>query len=159
MVKNLKFRETMRTLGLRTYENCSERSIVRNLFDVYQSIGSKARSKDANTSQGVLTSTIVEKEMEKSCMIRKISKSLRISRTMLVKALERQEIIEDSKNTYFCSFQGRLPCKDKYIVDALRILIENLWCDNTRALTNQRDVVKRRIGIKIVSHMQNIFGI
>ena len=89
MVKNLKFRETMRTLGLRTSENSSERSIVRNLFDGYQSIGSKAHSKDANTSQQVLTSTIVGKEMVKSRMIRKTSKSLRISRRTLVKALVR----------------------------------------------------------------------
>ena len=40
--------------------------------------------------------------------------------------------IEDSKNNYFCSFQGRLPRKDKFIVDALRTLIENFWYDNTR---------------------------
>lgn len=41
MVKNLKFREMMIILGLRTSKNCSERTIVRNLFDEYKYIGSK----------------------------------------------------------------------------------------------------------------------
>ena len=38
LVKNLKFRETIRTLGLRIFENISEITIVRNFFDAYQSI-------------------------------------------------------------------------------------------------------------------------
>lgn len=87
MLKNLKFRETMRILGLRTFENSSERSIFINLFDAYQSISSKECSKDDNKSKLFLTSIIMGKEMEKSSMIRKISKSLRTSRSMLVKAL------------------------------------------------------------------------
>ena len=89
MVKNIKVRETMRTLGLRTSENSSERITVRILFDAYQSFGSKENSKDANTSRRFLTSTIVGKEMEKYCTIRQTSKSLRISRKTLVKALVR----------------------------------------------------------------------
>ena len=89
MVKNLKFKETMRILGLRTSENSSERTIVRNLFDAYKSIGSKSCNKDVNTTRRVLTSTIIGKEMTKNCIVRKINKSLRISRTMLLKALVR----------------------------------------------------------------------
>ena len=83
--------------------------------------------------------------MTKTCMVRKKSKSLRISRTTLVKALVRWEKIENSNETSFWSFQGRLPCKDKVIVDALRTLIENFWHENTRASPNQKDVIKRRI--------------
>lgn len=79
----------MRILGLRTSKNRSERSIVRNFFDAYKSIGSKTHTKDANTSQRVLTSTIMGKEMEKTHVVRKTSKSIRISRTTLVKALVR----------------------------------------------------------------------
>lgn len=43
-------------------------------------------------------------------------------------------------------FSGRLPCKDKVVVDALRTLIETFWHDNTRVSPNQRDVVRRQIG-------------
>ena len=43
-------------------------------------------------------------------------------------------------------FQGRLPCKDKGIVDALRTLIERILHDKTRASPNQKGVVKQRIG-------------
>ena len=65
---------------------------------------------------------------------------------MLLKSLVRQKKIENSNETYFLSFQGRPPHKDKVIVDVVRTLIENFWCDNTRASPNQKDVVKRRIG-------------
>ena len=103
MVKNMKFRETMRILGLRTYENSSEKSIFRNLFDVYQSIGLKSCTKDSSISQCVLTSIIIGKEMEKSRIISKISNSLRISRTTLVKTFVRKEKIENSDETSFWS--------------------------------------------------------
>lgn len=79
--------------------------------------------------------------MVKACMVSKKSKSLRISITMLVKALARQEKIENSNENSFWSFQGRLPRKDKVIVDALRTLIKNFW------KPNQKDVFKRQIGI------------
>ena len=123
MVKNMKFRETMRILGLRTSENNSERTIVRNIFDAYQSIGSKGYNNDVYTSWQVLTSTIMGKEMAKNCMVSKTSKSLRISRTTLLKAIVRWEKIENSNETSFWSFQGRLPCKDKVIFHALRTLL------------------------------------
>ena len=55
----------------------------------------------------------------------------------------RREKIKNSNETIVWSFQGRLPCKDKVIVDALRTLIENFWFDNTRASPSQKDVVKR----------------
>ena len=55
----------------------------------------------------------------------------------------RREKIENSNETYFWSFQGRLSHKDKVIVDALRTLIENFWHDTTRASPNQKDVIKR----------------
>ena len=99
--------------------------------------------KYVNTNWCVLTSTIVGKEMEKSLMIRKTSKSLRISRTTLVKALVRREKNENPNETSFWSFQGRIPRKGKVIVDALRILTKKNWCDNTRAAPNKKDVVKR----------------
>jgi hypothetical protein len=89
MIKNLKFRETMTIIGLRTSENSTERTIVRNLFYSYQDIGSKSRSKDANVTRRVLTSTIMGKEMKKSCIVRKTSKSLRIGRSTLQRALQR----------------------------------------------------------------------
>ena len=89
MVKILKFRETMRILRLRTSEKGSERTIFLNLFDAYKSIGSQSHNKDANATRWVLTSTIMRKEMEKTHMICKTSKSLRINRTTLVKALVR----------------------------------------------------------------------
>ena len=55
----------------------------------------------------------------------------------------RREKIENSNETSFWLFQGRPPCKDKVIVDALRTLIKFFWHDNTRASPNQKDVVKR----------------
>ena len=81
--------------------------------------------------------------MTKICMVRKTSKSLRISRTTLVKALVRQAKSENSNETSFWSFQGRLPHKDKVIFNALRTLIEKFWNENTRASPNQKDVIKR----------------
>ena len=80
--------------------------------------------------------------MTRNHMVRKTSKSLRIGRTTLVKALVRREKIENSNETYFWSFQCRLPHKDKFIVNALRTLIENFWHDNKRASSNKKDVVK-----------------
>lgn len=50
MIKNLNFRETMKILGLRSSKSNSERTIVRNLFDAYQDIGSKSRTKDSNAT-------------------------------------------------------------------------------------------------------------
>ena len=63
-----------------------------------------------------------------------------------MKVLVKWEKIENSNETSFWSFQGRLPCRDKVIVDVVRTLIEFFWCDNTRASPNQKDVVKRWIG-------------
>lgn len=89
MIKNLNFRQTMKILGLRSSESNSERTIVRNLFDAYQAIGSKSHTKDSNATQRVITSTIKRKELKEDCLIRKTSKSLNISRTTLSKALKR----------------------------------------------------------------------
>jgi hypothetical protein len=41
MIKNVKFRETLRIFGVKKSENSSERTIVRNIFYAYQAIGSK----------------------------------------------------------------------------------------------------------------------
>lgn len=72
---------------------------------------------------------------------------LKISRTTLHHALGRREKIEDlGNNNSLWAFSGRLPRKDKVVVDALRWLIEFFWHDNKRVSPNQRDVVRRQIG-------------
>lgn len=71
--KNKNFRETMKFFGLRSSENNSEKTIVRNLFDVYQEIGSTSCSKDANVTQHVLKSTIMSKKNKNPCLISKPS--------------------------------------------------------------------------------------
>jgi hypothetical protein len=67
--------------------------------------------------------------MKKSCIVRKTSKSLRIGRSTLQRALQRWEGIEDPNTNSLWSFSGRLPRKDKVLVDALRTLIEKFWQD------------------------------
>lgn len=96
MINNLNFRVTIKIIGLISSENNSEKTIVRNLFNLYQATSSTSHSnKDANITQRVLTSTIMSKQTKNYCLIRRTSKSLKISRTTLHHALGRREKIED----------------------------------------------------------------
>ena len=71
----------------------------------------------------------------------------------------RREKIKNYNETSFWSFQGRLPHKDKVIVDVVRTLIENFWCDNTRASPNQKMLSKDELEKQTMIHMQNIIWI
>lgn len=63
----------MKIIGSRSSENNSEKTIVINLFDAYQEIGSTLLSKDANVTRRVLTSPIMSKQTKRSHLIRKTS--------------------------------------------------------------------------------------
>lgn len=47
IMMQLKFRPTMKTLGLRTLDDSSEKSIVKNLMSAYESVGSTSHMKDS----------------------------------------------------------------------------------------------------------------
>lgn len=71
--KKYEFLERMKIIGLRSFENNNEITIVRNLFDAYQAICSTSLSKDANVAWCVLTSAIMTKKTKKSHLISKTS--------------------------------------------------------------------------------------
>jgi len=63
-----------------------------------------------------------------------------------MRAIGRHQRVEDPNTNELWAFSGRLPRKDKVVVEALRSLIEDFWNNYTRVSLNQRDVVRRRIG-------------
>ena len=44
------------------------------------------------------------------------------------------------------TFSGRLLWKDNKISEPFKLLIKDFWTNDTRVFSNQRDVVRRRIG-------------
>jgi len=94
-MRNIKFRPTMKILGLRTLNASSEKSIVKNLMSAYESVGSTSRTKDSNVTQRVITLTIVSQQTKKACLIRKTSQALKISRKTLMRAVGKCERVED----------------------------------------------------------------
>ena len=44
------------------------------------------------------------------------------------------------------SFVGRLPCSDMKLIDAVKGLVQEFWSDNSRPSSNQKDVLKLRMG-------------
>ena len=85
----------MKILGLRTMDDSNERNIVKNLMSAYDKVGSKSRTKDSNIIRRVLTSTIVSSQMKKARLMRNTSKTLKIGRGTLRRAMLRCERLED----------------------------------------------------------------
>ena len=71
IMRGLKYRNIMKTLGLRTSNASSENTIVKNLMDAYDTVGKTSRSKDSNVTRRVITSTVVSYQTKRSCLIKK----------------------------------------------------------------------------------------
>ena len=84
--------------------------------------------------------------MKKARLMRKTSKTFKIGKGTLRRAMLRRERLEDPTKNELWTFSSRLSRKDKEISEALKSLIEYFWKNNTRVSPNQRDVVRRRIG-------------
>ena len=95
MMRNLKFRPIMKILGLRTMDDSNKKSIVKNLMSAYEKMGSKSCTKDSNITRRVLTSRTVSTQMKKARLMRKTSKTLKIGRGTLRRAILRRERLED----------------------------------------------------------------
>ena len=50
MMRGLKYKNIMKTLGLRTQNASSENTIMKNLMDAYESVGKTSHSKDSNVT-------------------------------------------------------------------------------------------------------------
>ena len=66
MTRNLKFRPTMKILGLKMMDDSNEKNIIKNLMSAYDKVGSKSRTKDSNITRRVLTLTIVCIQIKKA---------------------------------------------------------------------------------------------
>ena len=125
-------------------------------MSAYDKVSSKSCNKDSNITRCILTSTIVSTQMNKAWLMRKKRKILKIGRGTLRRAMVRRERVEDPKKFELWTFSNRLPQKDK----SLKSSIEDFWTNNTRIYPNQRDVVRRRIGIQNCDpHVKHFFGL
>ena len=90
-------------------DDSNEKNIVKNLMSAYNKVGSKSRTKDSNITRRILTSTIVSTQMKKAQLMRKTSKTLKIGRGTLRRAMLRHERLEDPKKNELWTFSDRLP--------------------------------------------------
>ena len=105
----------------------------------------KYRSKDHNAACRVLSQSIMNKSNRALRLLKPTSKLVGLDIKSLCMYCSRREQL-DSGETDVWSFVGRLPCSDMKLIDVVKGLVQELWRDNGRPSSNQKDVLKLRMG-------------
>ena len=119
--------------------------VVRSLVDAFSNIGKKSRSKDCNAARHVLSQSIVNKSTRALPLLKPTSKLVGLDIKALCRYCSRREKL-DSGETNVWSFVGRLPRSEMKLIDAIKGLVHEFWCDNSRPSSNQKYVPKFRRG-------------
>ena len=127
--------------------NSSEPSshVVRSLVDAFSTIGNKSRSKDRNAARHVLSQSIVNKSTRALFLLKPTSKLLGLDIKAFRRYCSRREQLDYSEIDVW-SFVGRLPRSNMNIIDVVKGLVQYFWHDNTSPSSNQKHVLKLRMG-------------
>ena len=107
--------------------------------------GKKSCSKDRNAAHRVLSQSIVNKSTRALRLLKPTSKLVGLDIKALRRYCSRREQFESSQ-TYVWSFIGKFPRSNMKLIDVVKALVQEFWCDNTRPSTNQKYVLKLRRG-------------
>ena len=119
--------------------------IVRSLVDAFSIIGKKQRSKDRNVAHRVLSQPIMNKSTKYLRLLKPKSKLVGLYIKAICRYCSRREQL-DSGETNVWSFIGKLPRSNMKLIDAIKGLVQDFWCDNNRPSSNQKYVLKLRRG-------------
>ena len=122
----------------------------------FSTIGKKFHSKDHNAARHVLSQSIVNKRTKALSLLKPTSKLVGLDIKALRRYCSRREQL-DSGEIEVWSFVGRFPCSNMKLIDAVKGLVQEFWHDNSRPSSNQKDVLKLRMGQGTVSPTLKIF--
>ena len=127
--------------------NSSEPSshVVKILVDSFSTIGKKSRSKDRNAACLVFSQSIVNKSTRALCLLKRTSKLVGLDIKARYRYCYRREQLDCGERDVW-SFVGRFPCSNMKLIDAVKGLVQEFWHDNSRPSSNQKDVLKLRMG-------------
>ena len=93
----------------------------------------------------MLSQSIVNKSTRALRLLKPTSKLVGLDIKALRRYCSRREQL-DFGETDVWSFVGRLPRSDMKLIDAVKGLVQEFWRDNSRPSSNQKDVLKLRMG-------------
>ena len=127
--------------------NSSEPSshVFKSLVDAFSTIGKKSHSKDRNATRRVFSQSFVNKSTRALCLLKPTSKLVGLDIKAVRRYCSRREQL-DFGETDVWSFVGRLRCFDMKLIDVVKGLVQEFWRDNSRPSSNQKDVIKLRMG-------------
>ena len=129
--------------------NSSEPSshVAKSLLYSFSTIGNKSHSKDHNAASHVLSQSIMNKSTRALHLLKTTSKLVGWDIKTVRRYCYRREQL-DSGETDVWSFVRRLPRFDMKLIDAVKIMVQEFWRDNSRPSSNQKYVLKLRMGSK-----------
>ena len=135
-----------RNLRIKIINNYKPSShIVISLVDAFNTIQKKSRSKYLNAARCVLSQSIMNKSTRAHRLLKPTSKLVGLDTKALHRYCSRREQL-NSGETNAWSFVGRLPCSDMNLIDAVKGLVQEFLHDNCRPSSNQKYVLKLRMG-------------
>jgi hypothetical protein len=115
-----------RILGIKTVKSLqTSHNIVKNLIDVFQSIGKKSRSKDHNETRRVLSQSIVRKFTKKHHLLQQTSHIMKCNVKTLRNYSHRRDILDIGGPTNLWGFIGRLPSSDTKLIGVVKGLVQD----------------------------------